>query len=170
MSASTTAVAITDAHRAMVRKETLIGVVLNIVVATIIVGLLYWGEEPIPVLGTSGGAFGIVGGTFMFTLGMTIGLTLTVRGRLRKGLLPRLPLSALPAFSQRLPQPLFVRGLALAVGAWILAVPVTWFLLGALAPTHWSFFATLAFNIVYFVTMCLIIVPYVVWRALSDPV
>lgn len=152
----------------MVRKEVLLAVLGNVVVAVIIVWVLFGGEELIPVLGTEGGAFGVVPGTFLFTLGLTVGLTLTIRGRIRKGVIARLPLSEAPSLARRLPQSLPLRGLLLALAAEICLVPATLALLSWLAPATWSFAAVLAFNILYFVLMCMLVVPTVVWRAFCD--
>ena len=158
----------TAQHRQMVRRETLIGVLGNAVVALIVVWLLFGGSGPIPVLGTDGGAFGVVPGTFMFTLGMTIGLTRSVRGKVRRGRVQQLAPEATSRLARALPQPLIVRALTLAVAAWLCLVPLTIGLLAWLAPPDWSLGYVLAFNVLYFTVMCLLVVPTVVWRALCD--
>ncbi|MCL4791039.1 MAG: hypothetical protein KJ040_03205 [Gammaproteobacteria bacterium] len=155
-------------HRDMVRKEVLLAVLGNAVVAVIIVWALYGGEDLIPVLGTDGGAFGVVPGTFLFTLGMTVGLTRTIRSRVRKGVIAALPLSEAPGIARRLPQNLLVRGLLMALSAEICLVPATIALLSWLAPDTWSFGAVLAFNVAYFAGLCLLVLPAVLWRALCD--
>lgn len=161
-----------DAHRRMVRRETLIGIVGNGVIAAVVVSLLYASRETIPVLGTDGAVFGFLPGTFMFTLGLTIGLTLTVRSRVRKGLVPPLGAGGASGWPAALPLPRNVLARAVMLGAIAEAclVPLTFGLLWLFAPRDWSFAAVLGANVGYFVLLATLVVPIVAWRALEDPV
>lgn len=153
----------------MVRHETLIGVIGNGVIAAIIVSLLYASRQSIPLFGRDGGAFGLLPGTFMFTLGLTIGLTLTIRRRMRRGQVPRLGREADPAIVGRsLPGNVIARALLLALLAEVSLLPLTFGLLWLLAPREWSFPAVLALNAGYFMLLAALVVPVVAWRALRD--
>lgn len=168
MSATTLEAAPLEAQRRLVRNETLIGVVGNGLIAAIVVSLLYAAQQRIPLFGRDGGAFGLVPGTFMFTLGLTVGLTLTIRGRVRKGRVPRLLGGAGFSLGAGLPGNVVARALLLALIAEFCLVPVTLGLLWLVAPREWSFHAVLALNVAYFMLLAALVVPVVAWRALRD--
>lgn len=155
-------------QRRMVRRETLIGVLGNAAIAAIIVSLLFASRGEVPVLGRDGALFGIVPGTFMFTLGMTIGLTLTLRARVRKGLVPRIPRGSSPAPGAALPRNVVLRAVLLGAIAELCLVPPTFALLWLLAPPTWSFPVVLAANVAYFATLASFAIPVIAWRALAD--
>lgn len=157
-----------DSHVSMVCRETLIGVAGNGLIAAGVVAWLFRGQQQIPVLGRDGAVFGIVPGTFMFTLGMTIGLTLTVRSRLRAGKLSRLEQPLKQSCVERLPSNVFLRATMLALAVEICVVPLTLLFVALVAPPQWGVTAAIGFNILYFVLLSGTVVPIVAWRALRD--
>lgn len=160
--------AATEQHWRVVRRELITGAIANAVIALIIGWLLFGGQVQVPVLGTDGGAFGILPGTFLFTLALTIGLTLSVRSRVRKGMVPRRLTDRDSSVEASLPGNVVLRGLMLALIAELALVPVTFALLAWLAPHDWSLAAVLTFNVGYFVLLSSLVVPVVVWCALRD--
>lgn len=152
----------------MIRREAVVGAIVNSLVAVIVVWALYRGRAPVPVLGTDGGAFGIIPGTFMLTLLMTIGLTMAVRGRVKAGAVSRIERWQ-AGVGARLPANVVLRAVTLAGSAWVCCVPVTLALLATAGPAAWSFAAVMAFNVVYFALLSLLVVPVMVRRALADP-
>jgi len=158
---------------ATVRTETVANTVATVVIASVLVWLLFGGQSEIPALAEPpGGIFGIVPGTFNFTLLVTLVLTLVIRARVRRGVAAPVPRTA-PARFAWLPANVVLRALALAAATTLLFVPATFALVWAataagLLPSTWSFAGMLAFFDVYFVLVALAITPAIVWRALRD--
>lgn len=151
----------------LVARETRNGALGNALIALVVVWLLFNRQSAIPVLGRAGSAFGFVPGTFMFTLGISIGLTLALRSKVRKGAVAPLAL-AQAGPGRLLPRNLVLRALTLAVLIELLFVPATFALLTWLAPPTLGLGATLALNVVYFIVLSVVVVPVVAWRALAD--
>jgi hypothetical protein len=155
----------------MVRTETAINTVATVVIAGAISWLLFRGQDSIPALAAPpGGIFGIVPGTFNFTLLVTLVLTLVIRGRLRAGRVRRLPPAGIVA---RLPRHAFARALVLAAATTLAFVPLTFALVRAgigagLLTNSWSFAGMLAFFCAYFAVVALAVTPLIVRRALAD--
>jgi hypothetical protein len=158
---------------AMVRNETVANTAITILLAAAIVWALFHGRAAIPALAPPpGGIFGLLPGTFNFTLLVTIVLTLVVRGRVRKGRVGRwAPGRAVPL--RWLPANVVLRGLALAALATLAFVPATYLLVRAgigtgVLPAEWSFGAMLLLFCAYFGLLALWVTPVVVRRALAD--
>jgi len=161
-------------HGAMVRKETLGNLVATMVIAALLCWLIFRGETRIPAFAPPpGGIFGILPGTFNFTLLVTVALTLITRRRMRAGLYRRLEPGEGPNFGAKLPQRLMLRAVALALVATLLFVPVgavgTWLAiqLGVVA-AEWTFLGMTLFFIGYFALLAWVVTPVVLWRALRD--
>ena len=161
-----------NAHAGLVRKETIGNVVASAVIAALLSWLILHRQADIDLHAPPpGGIFGIVPGTFNFTLLVTFALTLITRRRVRTGQHARR--TARVPRADWLPGNVLVRSLLLAVCATITLVPLTYALVwgavsAGLAPPHWSFGAVLAFYVAYFVVLTVIVTPLVVWRALRD--
>ena len=156
----------------LVRRETTTNALVTAVLAALISWLLFRGRTGIPAIGGgTDGIFGIIPGTFNFTLLVTLVLTLVTRGRVRRGAPNRLPAQGLLA--RALPDNVLLRSLMLAFLLTLTLVSLTYaagltaIRTGVLPPT-WSFAGLLLFYVVYFVALALIVTPIVIWRALSD--
>ena len=155
----------------VIRTETAINTVVTAVIAALITWLLFRGRGPVPLFGLPGGAlFGIVPGTFNFSLLVTLVLTLVIRGRVRR--------RACASAGERtgvhalLPANVLLRALLLAGAMTLLLVPsgyaLAWLIThGAPAPA-WRLPALTLFYVVYFAVLALILTPLVVARALRD--
>ena len=159
-------------HESFVLRETLINTLLTAVIAAALSWLLFQGREHIPALGpVPDGIFGIIPGTFNFTLLVTIGLTLSIRARRRRGTAPRL--ASIRGAVAALPSNVVARALALAVLLSVLLTPSGYGLVEVmirsdLAASTWSFLGITCFFVVYFCLLSLIVTPLVAWRALAD--
>lgn len=166
-------VAATDAA-AMVRRETAVNTVATAVIAALLTWAIFDDRTAIVALAEPpDGIFGIVPGTFNFTLLVTLALSLVTRRRVAKGL------CALPAEGEglrvgaMLPRNVMLRAVALALVVSAALIPPIYLLiaggtrLGWIA-TQWSFTGMLAFFVAYFTALSLIVTPIVVWRALRD--
>jgi len=163
-----------DARTTMVRAETTINTVVTIVIAGVLSWLIFRGETAIaPLDAPPRGIFGILPGTFNFTLLVTLALTLITRRRLRAGLFPRFGEQEGPRVGARLPANVVLRAITLAVAATIVCVPVgggvVWAgVRGDILPATWSFAGMLLFFTVYFAALSLFVTPIILWRALRD--
>ena len=162
------------AAQRLVRRETVVNLAVSAVLAAFVGWLIFRGDTALVALAPPlGGVFGIVPGTFNFTLLVTLGLSMVIRKRVRAGAAPLLDASHAGTRWARLPQPLSLRALTLAVLATLTFVPLTLLLvrvaIGAgLLPAQWSFAGMLGFFVVYFVLLTWAVTPIVVWRALLD--
>lgn len=154
----------------IIRRETISNVIASAVIGGLIAWLLFRGATAIePFAKPPGGVFGIIPGTFNFSLLVTVVLTLILRRRFRGG----------PAFEtgsgskRQLPANVAVRGLVLAAGATLLLVPATMLLIwlgtrAGLLPATWSASGMIAFFVVYFVLLTWVLTPVIVKGALND--
>jgi hypothetical protein len=158
---------------AMVRDETVANAVITVVLAAAIVWALFHGQSAIRALAPPpGGIFGLLPGTFNFTLLVTVVLTLVIRARVRSGRVGRWPTArAVPL--RWLPANVVLRGFALAAVATIAFVPATLLLVRAgigagVLPAEWSFAGMLLLFCAYFGVLALWVTPVIVRRALAD--
>jgi hypothetical protein len=158
---------------AMVRNETVANTVITVVLAAAITWALFHGQSTIPALAPPpGGIFGLLPGTFNFTLLVTIVLTLVIRGRVRRGGVGRWPTGrAVPL--RWLPANVVLRGLVLAAVVTLVLVPATFLLVRAgigagVLPYEWSFAGMLLLFCAYFGLLALWVTPVIVRRALAD--
>lgn len=156
-----------------VRIETAVNTVATIVIAAAVSWLLFGGEAAVVALARPpGGIFGILPGTFNFTLLVTLVLTVVLRRRRARGRVGRASLDG-AAVAGALPRHLLLRAVALALTATVLFVPATaalvWLAIarGVVAPA-WSPGGMLAFYCSYFALLALAVTPSVVRRALAD--
>ncbi|GGI71451.1 hypothetical protein GCM10007973_05530 [Polymorphobacter multimanifer] len=150
-----------DEERAMVRKETLVSTLPNAVISALFVWLLFGGQPTVPLWGPAGLAVDLLPTTLMLTLMTTIGLTLLVRHRRRRG--------SPPAHgSNWLPRHPLLRGLMLGALMLVLFVPVSVALLALVWGADWSFATVLVFKIGYGVLLGWVVTPIVVRAALRD--
>ena len=158
----------------LVRKETAINTVITAVVAAVLSWVIFRNQADIRALAAPpAGIFGILPGTFNFSLLVTIGLTLVIRARVRGGIAARLAAADGSRVGSGLPANIVLRGLVLALLATLTFVPVTtaavWVAMQTgIVPAAWTFAGMLLFFVVYFVVLSLVITPIVVWRALRD--
>ena len=158
----------------MVRKETVLNVVVTVVIATLLSWAVFRGETRIAAFApVPGGIFGILPGTFNFALLVTTALTLITRRRVRAGLYRRLDPGEGMRLGAALPRSVLLRALVLAAIATVIYVPVGSGLAFAairvgLIPGIWSFAGMLAFFVLYFVALAVVLTPVVLWRALRD--
>ena len=158
----------------LVRKETAINTVVTAVIAAVLSWVIFRNQTDAPALAAPpGGIFGILPGTFNFSLLVTIGLTLVIRGRVRGGAAARLAPTDGSQVGSSLPANVVVRGLVLALLATLTFVPLAGLAVWTsvrtgLVPSGWTLTGMLLFYVVYFVVLSLVITPIIVWRALRD--
>lgn len=164
----------TAPQAAMVRKETIGNTIATAVIAAILTWAIFRGQSAIPVwVKAPGGIFGILPGTFNFTLLVTIALTLITRRRVTKGLYGRVAPQDGNQRGRSLPSNVLLRGVVLGFVATLIFVPIAagavWLATRAgLLPAVWSFEGMLAFFVMYFVALSWIVTPVVIWSALRD--
>lgn len=157
---------------AITRRET----ISNVIASAVIAGLIAWlafrratGIEPFAA--PPGGVFGIIPGTFNFSLLVTVVLTLILRRRFRGG--PAFVTGSGEGSRRQLPANVVVRALVLAAGATLLFVPATMLLIwlgtrAGLLPVTWSVSGMITFFVVYFVLLTWALTPVIVKGALND--
>ena len=151
-------------HQRYILIETIISAVLNAIVGTLFVFLMFGGMPQIGLWGEAGLAFDLVPTVFMITLMTTIALTLITRSRIAAGKVARAaPVSGLPS------NPI-VRGLLFAVAAALTIAPVSAAILYAIWPVtgDWTFNTVLVFKIAYCALLGLLITPTIVRHALRS--
>ncbi|HRX89743.1 MAG TPA: hypothetical protein P5528_09880 [Steroidobacteraceae bacterium] len=159
---------------AMVRRETVANTLATIVIAAVLTWLIFRGQASIePLAAAPDGIFGILPGTFNFTLLVTIVLSLVIRARVRRGAVGRLAPGEGSRVGAALPGNVLLRGIVLALIVTLLFVPLTYGLCYALSaagvlPDRWTFAGMLAFFVAYFTLLAWLVTPVIVWRALRD--
>lgn len=161
------------AHAQLLRKETLGNTIATAVIAALLTWLIFHREGSVDMLSAPpGGMFGIIPGTFNFTLLVTIGLTLVTRRRVSRGqYLRRRRVGA--GWIERLPGNVLLRALLLAASLTLVLVPLAYALMwggirAGLWPAQWALWGVFLFYVLYFVLLSLIVTPLVVWRGLGD--
>ena len=161
-------------HAAMVRKETFANTVATAVIAAVLSWAIFRGKTSIVALAPPiGGIFGVLPGTFNFTLLVTLALTMITRRRVSAGVYRRLGAGEGAHLGARLPANIILRALTLAALATVVFVPVgaglVWGAtrIGAL-PVAWSFAGMLLYFVVYFSALSMAVTPPILWRALRD--
>ena len=145
-----------------IRRETLIAVVVNCVIAAALTWISVEHSRPSILVGGPGaGAFGILPGTFLFTFLLTLGLSFVVRARIRRGEL-RLADQKAASWIRVLPQNVLLRALVLAVAATLIGPPVAFMGLLALAPDAAPFILALTVNVIYFALLACLVVPVII--------
>ena len=158
----------------LVQKETAINTVVTAVIAAVLSWVIFRNQIDVRALATPpGGIFGILPGTFNFSLLVTVGLTLVIRGRVRAGAAARVAPADGSQVGSGLPANVAFRGLVLALLATLTFVPLAglavWTAVRTgLVPSSWTLAGILLFYVVYFVFLSLVITPIIVWRALRD--
>ncbi len=160
----------TTAHD-VVRHETWINCIVSAVLAGGVAWLIFRGQSAVAAWAPPpGGIFGILPGTFNFTLLVTLALTAVIRKRYRAVAPPAVSSTAPWGW---LPRQLLLRGLLLAALVTTLFVPATmllviWAIRLSLVAAIWTLPAMIGFFIVYFVLVTAFTTPIVVWCALRD--
>lgn len=154
--------ALDTATRRTLTIEAGISIVPNALVSALFVWLLFRGTDAIPLWGPQGVAFDLLPTTFMLTLMTTLGLSLIVRARRRRGVA-----QVAPGFP-RLPRLLPLRGIVLGLALVVVFVPVTVLALWATWDGPWSYATMMAFKIAYGIAVGLVATPLVVLAALRD--
>ncbi len=151
------------AHRSYIRRETLIGIVLNTIVSAVFVWLMFRGLDAIGLWGMQGLAFDLVPTTFMITLMTTIALTFITRARLRDGSAPALAPRGWrpPAFPP-------VRGVLLGLAFTLALVPAAVGVLSLVWRRDWTFNEVLVFKMIYGAVLGAVVTPIVLRLALMD--
>lgn len=161
-------------HAALVRRETINNTVATAVIAALITWLLFRGQKAIdPLSSPPGGIFGILPGTFNFSLLVTIALTLITRGRVSRQALRPLAAHEGVGLGSWLPHNALARGVLVAACLTALLVPTTYIAVRLVTnlewlPQTWSLTGMAVFFVCYFVLLSLLVTPLVVWRALHD--
>ena len=161
-------------QRDLIRKETVVNTLATVVIAALLTWLIFRGRESILVFDAPPfGLFGILPGTFNFTLLVTLALTLITRARVRRGEVASLDCAQAPPLIANLPANVVLRALTLALSAVLFlasfTVGVVWLAIRAgLLPPQWTFAGIAALFLVHFVVLSLLVTPVVVWRALQD--
>ena len=161
-------------QRQLIRKETIANTLATAVIAALLTWLIFHGREAIPVFDAPPyGLFGILPGTFNFTLLVTLALTLITRARVRRGQVSRIEGAQAPSLIAALPGNVLLRALTLALSAVLFLAALTfalvWLVIHAgLLPPRWSFAGIMALFVLHFVVLSLLVTPVVVWRALQD--
>ena len=143
--------------------EAAIYIVPNALVSALFVWLLFRSVDAVPLWGMQGVAFDLVPTTFMLTLMTTIGLTLVVRARTRKG-----AVHAADAGFPALPHNVVARALVLALTATVMLVPVSVIVLHLLWAGNWSYDTIMIFKVGYGVAVGLVVTSIVVLAAMRD--
>jgi hypothetical protein len=145
-----------------VRRETLIAVVVNCVIAAALTWITVEPSRPSVLVGGPGaGAFGILPGTFLFTFLLSLGLSFALRARIRRGELCAEDRET-ALWVRLLPRNVLLRAFLLAAAATFLGPPATFSLLHWLAPGTAPFSVALTVNIVYFALLACLVVPVIV--------
>ena len=175
MEASHRAVPAAPADAAMiVRRETTANTIATALIAAALTALIFRGRNTIPAFeAPPGGIFGILPGTFNFTLLVTLVLSLVIRARVRRGVALRAAPGGGALRGSWLPANLLLRGLALAALATVVLVPLSAGAVRGLVgleilPSHWSLVGMGTYFVLHFVVLSLLVTPPVVWRALQD--
>ena len=161
-------------HAALVRRETISNTIATAAIAVILTWLLFRGQASIRALSAPpGGIFGILPGTFNFTLLVTLALTFITRKRVSRQQVRRLAAHEGKTLGAKLPGNALARALLLAVCFTAICVPVAYGLIQVATsvqwlPQAWSLAGMAVFFVVYFVLLSLAVTPLVVWRALRD--
>jgi len=82
---------IPDVYRSYIRRERLIGVVINLVLSLAFTALLFANVQHVPLWGAGGIAYDLVPTVFMLTLMGSLAMTVTTRKRLRDGVIAPMP-------------------------------------------------------------------------------
>lgn len=154
------------AHRAAVRAETLVSVAINAVVPAAIIRVLA-APPPVALLGDPPLLPGLLLGSGLATLLMTLVVTTLIRGRVRAGRVP--PLTTVPAFARWLPATLAARAVVMAGVAVVVLVPLWAALVVGLDLLPLTANRLALFNFVFGASVGLTMTPPVVVRALADP-
>ena len=152
------------AHRAAIRNETLISVAINALVPAGLIGAI--GVTPPTALDAL--LPGLLLGSGLATLLMTLVVTHLVRGRTRRGPVPLLALADAPTIVRALPRHVAGRAVSMALLAIFLLVPL-WSLivtLGRLLPFGTT--GLFLFNVGFGASVGATMTPPVVIRALAD--
>lgn len=153
----------TGSQKRYIVRETLVGIILNIVVSAIFVWLMFHGLPRIGLWGMEGLAFDLVPTTFMITLMTTIALTFITRGRMRAGVVA--PMRSIGPALHGFPP---LRGLILGLLFTIALVPPIIGVLAFLWRRDWSYGEVMGFKIVYGASLGAVVTPVVLRLALAD--
>lgn len=159
---------------AMVRKETVANTIVTGAVAVLVTWLIFRNRELVPIFeAPPRGAFGIVPGTFNFTLLVTLILTLVVRVRVRKGRIGRGEVSRLAWFTHLMPRNVLMRAVFMACVMSLVFLPLTygsiWLAVkGGLVPPAWSMMGMELLFGAHFMLLSVVVTSLVVAGALRD--
>ena len=150
------------------RQQVAISIAINALIPTTIIWLIGV-APPDALLGNHAILPGMMMGSGLATLFMTVGLTLAVRSSLQHRKILPLPLAAVGWLSRMLPAPLLARGLSMALLAMLVLVPCGTALLTATPLLPLSAAGFVVWNMLYGAAVGLTMTPLVVRRALADP-
>ncbi|MCW2922587.1 MAG: hypothetical protein JWL76_2461, partial [Thermoleophilia bacterium] len=136
--------AMTTQHSKYLAIETAVSGVVNAVLSVLFFLLVFGRAEAVPVDGNPGLVVDALPQTFMVVFMTTLVQTLLTRQRLRNG-----RLEALDGRGAPLPANLFVRALAIAIIAVLVAGALHALLLPSLTPAEWPFMTALIYKGVY---------------------
>ena len=150
----------TAEQRAYVRRETLIGIVINAALSALFVFLVFGSRE---LIERQEIILDALPQSFMVALMTTIVPTALTRRRLRAG-----TVAALPGRRSSLPRNLLLRGLAVAVAAALIGGALHWLLLPLLTPPRWTLATLLPYKIAYGGLLAMLLGPFTLRQALAD--
>ena len=146
---------------AYVKRETMIGAGINAALSAFFTFVAFGGN------GAAVGDVAIDALPQSFMIGLMTALvpTAITRSRLRRGVI-----ASAATEKSWLPDNMAVRASVVAVGAAIFGGGLQWLLLPLLTPAEWPFSTILGFKVIYGALLGLLIGPFVLRRALADPV
>jgi hypothetical protein len=158
---------LSDEHQRYIRKETLIGCVINALFG-LAFAFLYFHDVPlIPLWGAGGIAVDLVPTIFMLTLMGNLAVTLITRKRLRQGDLAPLDADAL-GWKRRLPGNAFLRVLTVAVAMTVSAWPLSVAGLLLFSLSSMQFWPFVLFKMIYGAFISALSAPIILTAALAD--
>ncbi len=153
--------------RLYIKRETLLGCLINAAIALFFAALLFHNAPIIPLWGTKGIAVDLVPTVFMLTLFGSLAISLLTRQRLRQGRIapPQARPSTWIAALASLPLP--ARTLVVAVLMTFALVPATCLALMTLAVDTLAFWPFVAFKMVYAALVGAVSAPWILKAALT---
>ncbi|ABQ67888.1 hypothetical protein Swit_1525 [Rhizorhabdus wittichii RW1] len=162
-----------DEPKAFIRKAVISNIGIGFVLSIFFSVLLFSDKPLFTPFAPDRAALGIFPATFNVTVLMTIGMTLSVRSRARRGIVRAPDQGELPAASRWLPKPLMARAIAFAAAVTLILAPPTLLVVwGAthigLLPGQWSLIGLIAYYAAYFAVHAMTVPPILIWRALCE--
>jgi hypothetical protein len=138
-----------DVYRFYIRRERLIGVVINLVLSLAFTALLFSNVRHVPLWGAGGIAFDLVPTVLMLTLMGNLAMTVTTRKRVRDGVIAPMPARLCGRAARALPGNGVLRVALVALAVTVAVVPVSVLVLWLSGLDAMSYQQYLGFKAVY---------------------